>query len=98
VRRSSASTVLLLALPIFILSLFVVVLIWTGACEASNPTQRKICGAKHNGGALATLVVPSALFLLVGFAQSSSRRLYGAFGAIVGLLILIGGTYMVTYP
>ncbi len=87
VRRATATDVFLLALPIFILSLFLAGLLLFLCGYHDSVIQTISCSPTYGGG-LATVVWPSALFILLGLGQSN-RRIAGAFGAVVCLVLTL---------
>ena len=97
-RRPSALTVFLLALTTFVLSVFAVLFVLFGSCgESGGPGGVEFCSAMEHGGTLAAVFGPPALIILVGLVKSTYRLLYGAFGVMMALLLLVAITFAVVY-
>jgi hypothetical protein len=91
-RRTSAAQTGVLALVTLLVSESVFGLIRDGACQDAPPpgtTRVDVCNAVDSHGvSLVVHLVPVAIVLAVGLAQRSRARLYGAFGAVVVILVV----------
>jgi hypothetical protein len=95
-HRTSAALTGALALATFLLSDFLFMIVRDGTCQDAQPpgtAKEDICHAVNTSGVpVLVLVLPVALVLAAGFAQSNRKVLYGVFAAVV---LTLGAGYTV---